>query len=350
MKKSLIALAALAAVTAASAQSFVTMYGTVDGGLVIDGGNRAGSITKLGTGVFASNRLGFKGGEDLGGGLSAIFQLENGFNLDTGTLGQGGLIFGRQAFAGVKGGFGTVTFGRQYTPLSWAQYVNDPFDAGSAGATYNLMEISDHRRNNTVRYQTNMSGFIVDASYSFGEVAGNTKAGRQIDGLVGYENGPLSVKLGYQTKTNDSDTVNTTKTLLTASYDFTVVKAFFMYGQNDGEGFYTNRAPTSLNPYTGVADNALRRIKNNDALIGLTVPVGLGTFRVSYINRNDKLATNQDASQYAIGYTHPISKRTTLYTMYARMKNKNGASYTVGNSSDPGSGDKQFNLGMRHVF
>src|SRR3990167_6828532 len=160
MKKSLLVLAVLGAISGvASAQTNVTIFGVVDGGLVVDRGGPAGSVTKLGTGVWSSNRLGFKGSEDLGGGLSAIFHLENGFNLDTGTLGQGGLLFGRQAWAGLKGGFGAVTFGRQYTPLSWAQYLTDPFDAGSAGATYNVMQIVDHRRNNTVRYQANMNGF-----------------------------------------------------------------------------------------------------------------------------------------------------------------------------------------------
>jgi predicted porin len=341
MKKSLLVLAVLGAVSGVtSAQTSVTIYGVVDGGLVIDRGGPAGSIVKLGTGVWSSNRLGFKGSEDLGGGLSALFQIENGFNLDTGTAGQGGLLFGRQAFAGLKGGFGTVTFGRQYTPLSWAQYTTDPFDAGSAGATYNLEEIADHRRNNTVRYQNNVNGVIIDGSYSFGEVAGNTKSGRQIDGLVGYENGPLSVKLGYFTKTNATDTVDTSKALLTASYNFQVATAYLQYARNNGEGTYTN----------GATLGAIRAIKNNDVMIGVTVPVGVGSVRASYIRRDDKLATNQDANQLAVGYTHPISKRTMLYAVYARMNNKNGALYTVGNSSDAGTGDKQLNLGMRHTF
>ena len=366
MKKSLLVLAVLGAISGVtSAQTSVTIYGVVDGGLVVDRGNAAGAVAKLGTGVWSSNRLGFKGSEDLGGGLSALFQIENGFNLDTGTLGQGGLLFGRQAFAGLKGGFGTVTFGRQYTPLSWAQYTTDPFDAGSAGATYNLEEIAEHRRNNTVRYQNNVNGIIIDASYSFGEVAGNTKAGRQIDGLVGYEGGPLSVKLGYFTKTNATDTVDTSKALLTASYNFQVATAYLQYARNNGEGAYTNRAVSTVNPVTGLLtgagsnnpyilaptfDNPVRRIKNTDVMVGVTVPVGVGTARASYIRRDDRLAANQDASQIAVGYTHPISKRTMLYAVYARMINKNGASYTVGNSSDAGTGDKQLNLGMRHTF
>jgi predicted porin len=351
MKKSLLALAVLGAFAGGvSAQTSVTIYGVVDGGLVVDYGAPKGTTVKLGTGVWSSNRLGFKGSEDLGGGLKAIFQLENGFNLDTGTLGQGGLLFGRQAFAGLTGGFGTVTFGRQYTPLSWAQYVNDPFDAGSAGATYNLQEIAEHRRNNTVRYQNGLNGFLADVSYSFGEQPGNFKAGRQADALVGYENGPVSVKLGYFTKTNVTDTVDTTKTLLTAAYDFTVVKAYLQYAVNKGEGTYTNGATRVV--VGGVLQpDVLRAIDNKDLMVGLTAPVSaVGTFRASYIRRDDKLAANQDAEQFAIGYTHVVSKRTMLYAVYARIKNKNGALYTVGNSSDAGTGDKQLNLGIRHTF
>ena len=125
MKKSILALAVLGAVSgAASAQSSVTVYGLVDVALVRESGAATGASTKITSGVGAGSRLGFKGSEDLGGGLSALFLLENGFQADTGAMGQGGLLFGRQAYVGLQGGFGTVTIGpstrRSTRPWRWS--------------------------------------------------------------------------------------------------------------------------------------------------------------------------------------------------------------------------------------
>ncbi|MEG1055076.1 MAG: porin, partial [Janthinobacterium sp.] len=86
-------------------------------------------------------------------------------------------------------------------------------------------------------------------------------------------------------------------------------------------------------------------------LVGATVPVGpAGTVMASFIRTNDKAATNADADQWALGYSYALSKRTSTYASYAKIKNKNGAGYTVGNNSNVGSGDKAFNVGVRHSF
>ncbi|WP_194722578.1 porin, partial [Noviherbaspirillum malthae] len=133
MKKSLIALAVLGTVAGASfAQTNVTVYGVADAGLArIDNGRV--NTTALQSGQQSGSRIGFRGTEDLGGGLSAIFTLENGFNIDDGTLGQGGRLFGRQAFVGLQGGFGAVKLGRQYNPIRTAVENIDPFGLGLAG-------------------------------------------------------------------------------------------------------------------------------------------------------------------------------------------------------------------------
>jgi predicted porin len=80
------------------------------------------------------------------------------------------------------------------------------------------------------------------------------------------------------------------------------------------------------------------------------VPFGASTILASYVRRNDRLAVNRDANQIGVGYTYDMSKRTTFYTAYARIRNKNGGSYLVGNATEAGSGDKAFNLGIRHRF
>ena len=140
MKKSLLALAVLGAFAgAASAQSSITIYGIADAGIVAESGNPAGSVTKLTSGVSAGSRLGFRGTEDLGGGLAAIFALETGILLDTGGNAQGqvfanqnGLVFGRQDYVGLTGGFGAVTAGRQYNPYFITVNTVDPFGTGYA--------------------------------------------------------------------------------------------------------------------------------------------------------------------------------------------------------------------------
>jgi len=124
MKKS-IALAILASFAgAASAQSSVTVYGLLDAGITSEIGGAAGSIVKLATGVQSGNRLGFKGTEDLGNGLKANFQIENGFNADTGTARQGGALFGRHT--------GVVAIHEQWHQESPPASCGHPVRAGTS--------------------------------------------------------------------------------------------------------------------------------------------------------------------------------------------------------------------------
>ncbi len=355
MKKSVLALAVLGALTGtASAQSTVTIYGIVDAGLVAESGGTA-SVRKLTSGVESGSRLGFKGTEDLGGGLSALFVLENGFNVDDGSLGQGGALFGRQAFVGLRGGFGTVMLGRQYTPEYLALAFVDPFGTGLAGAASNLMPSSGNavaRMNNTIKYASPvMSGFSGELAYGFGEVAGDSSAGRQWGLSVGYAGGPLAVRLGYHNINNDTaaskGNPDGKNTLLAGTYDFGVAKAHLAYGQNKGPN--SSRLRNNNNPF-GYAVAPTASTDSRDLLLGVTVPFGPHTVLASYVRKDDKTANNQDANQWAIGYRYALSKRTDVYTAYSRIQNKNGAGYTVGSAIEGGSGDKAFNLGIRHTF
>lgn len=331
MKKSLLALTVLGAISgAASAQTNVTIFGLLDAGVVFERGGPAGSVTKLGSGISNGNRLGFKGVEDLGGGLSAIFHIENGFNADTGTLGQGGLLFGRQAWVGLQGGFGSVTMGRQWAPHFLALDDFDPFDYSYAGAMSNLLVDGPFRINNSIKYTApNMGGFTGELAYGFGEIAGSTSANRTISSSVGYANGPILVKLAYNNAENSTATNTLKNTALAASYNFGVAKAAFAYNVNK---------------------NDTNTVDSNDMMLGITVPFGASTVLASYIRKDDKRAVNQDANQLAVGYTYDLSKRTKLYTSYARIINKNGAVYTVGDATAAGSGNKALNFGIKHTF
>jgi predicted porin len=331
MKKTVFALAVLGAfATAASAQTSVTVYGIVDMGIVRETGGASGSVSRLSSGVESGSRLGFRGTEDLGGGLAANFVLETGIAADAGGFNQGGLAFGRQSYVGLSGGFGALNMGRQYTPeYLTLSTVADPFANGLAGAAGNLMAKSGTRMDNAIKYTTpNLSGFNGEIAYGFGEVAGDTAKSRAVGASVGYAAGPVNVRLGYHNLNNPTASDSTKNTLLAGSYDFGPAKAHLAYGVNKG---------------TGTTDSA-------DWLIGATVPFGPHKILASYIRKNDKTAADKDASQLALGYTYALSKRTDLYAAYARINNRNGALFTVGNNTDTGTGDKAFNLGMRHTF
>ncbi|HJV82379.1 porin [Noviherbaspirillum sp.] len=332
MKKSFLALAVLGAFAgAASAQSSVNIYGLIDTGIVGESGGAAGSVTKMTSGVTAGSRLGFRGKEDLGGGLSAQFVLEAGLLTDTGASAQGGLLFGRQAFMGLGGGYGTVLLGRQYTPIHLVlSGVADPFQAGWAGNAGNLIpRPQGSRTNNMVRYATpNVNGFSAEVAYGLGETAGNNSANRALGGAVGYASGPLTVRLGYHNVNNAAATDSAKNTLLAGTYDFKPVKMHLAYGINKGAGVVDNR----------------------DMLIGATIPFGASKVLASYIRKDDKSGANADANQFALGYMYSLSKRTDLYLAYARISNKNGAAYTVGNATESGTGNKAYNVGVRHSF
>jgi predicted porin len=224
MKKSLLALAVLGAFAgAAQAQSSVTIYGIVDTGIAYSSkvvnaaGTGTGSKFGLNSGVVQGSRIGFKGVEDLGGGLSAVFQLETGFTNDDGGL-QGAdavtssNLFRRKSVVGLAGGFGTVLLGRQTDfadTISAYTAVND-FGGVVSNSGSGLNRLQGVRTNNSISYTTNnLSGFTGNLIYGFGEQAGKTSAG-QAYGIGGkYDNGPLGLGINYyQSKigTTPSDT------------------------------------------------------------------------------------------------------------------------------------------------
>jgi len=338
MKKSLIALAVLAASGAAMAQSSVTLYGVVDAGLAYEN-NGTATTTRMDTGNLNGNRWGLKGSEDLGGGLKAIFTLESGFSLDDGAQGQGAL-FGRQSWVGVQSGFGTVKLGRQNNPVYATAGTWDSFGDALAGDSSRLFSYNGSRTNNMVSYNYAASGFYGELQYGLGERAGNNSitgansAGRTAAMFVGYKAGPFDVVLTHQnihngtgTATDPVYTTATKMTLLGGNYDLGMVKLFAAYAQEKTLG-------------VGAMDQ-------KDYHLGLTAPVGsAGTVELSYIRKDDTVV-NKDAQQYAIGYVHKVSKRTALYTSYSLLNNDSAAKYKV---LTAGNDDKLFNIGVRHSF
>ena len=350
---------------AADTSSNVTIYGIADAGLVHESGGARGSINKLTNGANSMSRLGFRGSENLGGGLSAIFGLEAGIKIDTGELDAAGVLFNRFAFVGLKStGYGTLTLGRQYTPYYTTLFtMADPFGTSLAGNVKNLLPIGGlaSRTSNMVLYVSPVTnGASVELAYTPGEQAGSAGAGRQLGLALVYQQGPLHVRFAYSNRNNDVAALAATATtpavagvnrglatnaILAGNYDFGFLKAFLAYEVDHGEGSGTL---PNANAYGGVAPTPSTDAR--DIVIGFTAPFGPGKLIASHVRKDDRTRYHQDAHQWGVGYQYPLSARTLLYTSYAMISNKNGAGYTVGNGGEVGSGDRGFNLGVRHVF
>ncbi|MFZ5487454.1 MAG: porin [Pseudomonadota bacterium] len=365
MKKSLIALAVLAASGAAMAQSSsVTLFGVMDVGVGHSSGTN--SVTGLTNGGLKTSRLGVRGVEDLGGGLKAGFWLEGGINADTGDGNKngaygGGLQFKRRSTISLMGdNWGEVRLGRDNT----AHYNNllafDPFETtGSGGLMKNQVIGMDDRKSNTISYllPSNLGGFYGQVQYIFGEKAGTATStatpkptdngdGYGIRG--GYANGPLNIGADYLKIKKNAVADNAAATALVqdveaygigASYNFGVVKPFVMWNQEKLK-----------------ATGALAEQKFQIWLVGLTAPVGPGVVRFSYNDVRNKSVNDSDSEQYSLGYVYNLSKRTALYGTYSHVSNDSKAKRGTGISGlsgvtiNAGESVNAYEFGISHSF
>jgi predicted porin len=345
-----IALLGLAACGAASAQSSLVIYGTVD--IVVQRIKQGGVSNTIvnGFGGNAPSRIGFAGTEDLGGGDSANFVLEAGMNADNGTgqgvstnnqssgtsAGPAGLLFNRRSYVGfTSASLGEVRVGREYLPTYWnVSSLFDPFTNVGAGALNHLtsgaltqnttpLVQTAARASNAVTYLTpkTFGGFYGQVMYALGENPSNVVApvgkndGDYIGGRLGYGSGPLSVAVAQGV--NKFLSGNVTITNFAVSYDFGFIKPRFVVFRDKKDAVV---APTAANASSGY-------------MLAATVPVGSGYIPMSYGTvHNNRLATpgNLRATQIAIGYVYKFSKRTSVYATYANISNKNGAALSGG--------------------
>jgi predicted porin len=380
MKKTLIALAALAATAGvAHAQSSVTLYGVADAFV-----NRTETKTSTpttsskisqskvdGSGL-SSSRWGMRGSEDLGGGLAAIFQLEGGFTIDNGAFNnnQGNAnattLFGRQAWVGLKGNFGQVTLGRNYSAYDDLHgqidhnYDSNTFAVWGAVSSTGIQDYIN-RTNNSIKYESpSFGGFSGKVGYSFGEdKTATTSASNNVNAQLKYANGPLVVGYAFQKESQKASgatnlfggagvnlvpaapaapsgfasvplgasTVNDTRKyhLVGASYDFGVAKILGAY----------NTAKNSAGT------------KDKDFQVGVTVPFGAFAVSAGYSRAKSEASLanggDNDGSGYALLGTYDLSKRTTLYTGYYAVK-------TEINNGTTEFKKNLFGAGLRHTF
>jgi predicted porin len=331
MQKNVIGALALGLMSSAAlAQSSVTVYGIADAGLLLERGATVGRTSRVGSGIASGSRLGIKGKEDLGGGTSLAFGLENGNNLDSGSAAQGGLLFGRQAYLCLTTVAGAFSIGRQYSPFYKAlNNIADPFQTGLAGNAQNIFA-NNSRVDNSVEYITpQVAGFSADVLYGAGEVAGDTSKNRSIAASGTYDNGALTVVLAHQRRDNALATARSRNTMLTVRYRFgQQASAHVAHARNQD----------------------LPGNDSRDTLLGFSAALPVGKLLVSVIDHRDDSALGQHARQAAVGYLYPLSRRTDLYTAYGHINNRNGAGFRVGTATDTGTGTTGFNLGVRHVF
>ena len=354
MKKTLLALAALTAFAgAASAQSSVTVFGVVDLSVGQVDNGQVDRFLMMQDGN-ASTRLGFRGVEDLGGGLKAGFWLESALAPDSQTA----PTFGRRSTVSLMGGWGEVRLGRDYTPTFWNWTVFDPFGTNGVGSSTNIaLEVTTVpggnygtlvRADNTVGYfLPAMGGLYGQAMVSLGE----GQAGNKIyAGRLGWAAGPFNVAGSYGI-TEASATQDLTNWNVAGSWDFGFAKI---------AGFYSN-----LELDSGVFSQPLDQ---TNWFVGATVPFGAFTFKGTYgameRDSNAGLCYNAagagstavrkcEATQWALGVTYDLSKRTTLYATYASIDNDGTIFRTFGSTNAlPGLNDTNtgYQFGVRHSF
>jgi predicted porin len=224
------ALLALAA-QSAFAQTSVTLYGIVDTSIrYLTNANASNdSQIAMGIGPITGSRFGFKGSEDLGGGLSAVFRLENGFNVWNGQLASSNTLFNRMAYVGLSSNqYGAVTLGRQNTPLfDQLGNVYDPLTVGNFDQDSWLPGALGYglRENSSVKYNGQFGGLNVEGMYAFGGVAGSTGANNMYGLTASYTFSGLSLDAGYQ-QNSDANNNKFRVVNVSAVYAFSTVKAF----------------------------------------------------------------------------------------------------------------------------
>ena len=349
MKKSLIALAVLAASGAALAQSSVTVYGRLDASVgsakvgTITGGVGPVRNTQMFNSNLTSSRLGFRGVEDLGGGLKAIFGIETGLAVDAPsatTLGD------RAAFVGLSGGFGTVKLGRHDTSFDDIRDLSvsaNLFDsthlastetivgAGANGAVLaspGVGQLADYgdRANNQIRYESpSFGGFSAGVSYGFGEAVKPAKADVTAFNLR-YKAGNLDVGYAYQENKAIS------AALVDTSLEYNTLAAAYNFGSFRLSGGWNQ------------AKNQTSR-KSNTYSIGAIVPVGAIDFSLGYSTAKAKQgsATFEKGDAFSAGVFYNMSKRTRLYGALTTGDIENAAGTKVRER-------EIYAVGVAHVF
>jgi predicted porin len=414
MMKSLLTMSALAFASAtALAQSSVTLYGIVDGGVVRTTG-LATNKTHVVSGIMEGSRLGFRGNEDLGGGWRALFTLEQRLELNSGTfsnrpptgsqtpdrLNQAALLglpaalqpavsgvasqigstigvnlpnsaWDRQIFVGLVTPVGGVLLGRQYTPAYEMSATFDTlgtYSSLSAGQVASVPASIDIRVSNALQYRIVYGGITASAMYALGGVTGNSKASRFGGAMVMYRGTNFAVGIGYNQRNNDIGQESLKSLVVGGSLNIGPGTAYLMGAQvEDDAPSGVASIQTSLMaqgvPQAGafqVQRAFTEALKQDGQLLHAGYKFVLGnvnTIYVAYSSWNDKRAPNADVSSYGIVLSHALSKRTDINLAATHFDNRNlaqaapgQAGFIGGFTKSAGTDSNSLALGVRHRF
>jgi predicted porin len=352
-RQALLGLTLIAAAGAACAQSSLAIFGVIDASLTWGRGSGAGSTDRfqVANGSYNSSRLGFRGVEDLGGGLSASFWLEAAVGNDDGRAGGSiapgnqasvaatGLNFSRRSTVSLTGNWGEIRVGRDYTPQFWNLTVFSPFGTNGVGTsqaylgTTALVGSTAVRSSNGISYflPSKLGGLYGQAQYYAGEnadAAANHRDGTGGGIRVGYASGPLNVAVG--TGHTSYLAGGTHESSIAGQWDFGHSKLMALY-ERDSRG----------------------AVRGHGWIFGGLVPAGVGEIRasISRYTTDRGAAGNPTSTNMALGYVHNLSKRTALYGTVARVKNSRGGASALGDATTaPDSPSTGMDLGIRHLF
>lgn len=363
----------LACAAGANAQSSVTMWGIVDVNVQHFNASGTGSVNAVGNGSLSTSQLGFRGVEDLGGGLKAGFWLEGSINPDNGTgratntnnqpsgaTTASGFLFDRRAYAMLGGNWGELRLGHDFVPTHYNSIYFDPFNANGVARAGNFTFSGAANgslstaitASNSISYwlPPKLGGFYGVAMYAVGENLSNSANkddGTLMSVRLGYTTGPFDVAAAY----SHTDYVSTatigdyTHANVGASWNAGFAKLFALYNQ------------VKVDVLNGP-------VRKTTWEVGAHVPVSpAGKIRVSYarlddrsaaalVNGNGTARSGNDARMWGVGYVHDLSKRTSLYGTYARISNRGQATYAVTSGPAPTAGGTSsgLELGLRHTF
>ncbi|TKC87915.1 porin [Trinickia terrae] len=365
----------LAAMPAASrAQSSVTLYGIIDAGITYVSNSCGAHVTQFDDGISYGNRWGLKGTEDLGGGLSAVFALENGFHLGNGKTGFGGAEFGRQAYVGLKNAWGTLSFGNQ---LDLTNELVSIYNISAWGSGYAIHQGDFDRFNgdrlpNSVKFMSNeFSGFKFGGLYSFGGVAGDF-----------HQNSAYSLGAHYA---NGSFTMGVAYTQLNNPFGIYAFDPYAMLGTST----FLGKPTISVNQQTGAitdlyANSPFTVDKQGTLGVGASYRIGAVTLNGNYSYTTIKASgasshmqvgeggaywqatpaifmvggyqyttfEGHHWNQGTLGLHYLLSKQTDVYISGDYLKASNGVDAVIGYSFTPSTTTSQADLriGMRHSF
>lgn len=359
---------------ASQAQSSVSLYGIIDGGITYVSNSGGAHVVKFDDGVSWGNRWGLRGTEDLGGGLSAVFVLENGFHLGNGSLALGGAEFGRQAYVGLSNAWGTLSLGDQYdmTREIMSNYNISGWASGYAIHQGDFDRLNGDRLPNSVKFASKeFAGFSFGGMYSFGGVAGDFHQNSAWSAGAHYANGGFTIGTAYTQLNNPHG-----------------IYAFDPYAMI-GTSTFLGRPTISVDPATGAitdlyANSAFPVDKQGTFGIGSSYAIGnvtlMGNFTYTTIkafgnSSHMKVAegganwqvttafsaiggyqyTNFEGhhwNQLSAGLHYLLSKRTDIYLSGDWLRASQGVDAVIGYSFTPSTTTTQADvrIGMRHSF